>query len=214
MTADMNPDQINDPRVSDEALALMRRLVRLGPLYDNKVPKAALYLDDLIDTGQLPIFGDGEEGTLVPLAEAATRLGSQGGDLRESLHNLHAVGMLLLDTDNEYDIPVIRVVAQKPEKPGSPWRFQGDPYAVTAKTCIPDGIWEELPAEVAGAVMYLRMCRSQLQEPDPNEFGRREEVNGPAHARNLFAEALASGAVDEKGCEACPAGHLCTRTED
>lgn len=214
VTAGMNPDRIDDPRVSDEALALMKRLVRLGPLYGNKVPKAALYLDDLIDTGQLPVFGDGEKGTLLPLAEAAARFGSQNGDLRESLHNLHAAGMLLLDTDNDHDIAVIRVVAQKPGEPGGPWRFQGDPDAVTAKTCIPDGIWEDLPAEIAGAVMYLRMCRSQLQEPDPKKFGQHEGVNGTAHAKKLFAAALESGAVDEKGCEACPAGHLCTRTED
>ncbi|MFJ1958421.1 hypothetical protein ACIOGT_36140 [Streptomyces microflavus] len=174
----------------------------------------ALYLDDLIDTGQLPIFGYGEEGTLMPLAEAAARFGSQDGDLRESIHSLHAVGMLLLDTDNEHDVAVIRMVAQKPDAPGGPWRFQGDPEAVVAKTCFPDDIWEELPAEVAGAVMYLRMCRSQLQEPDPEEFGEREEVNGAAHANALFAAALKSGAVDKKGCEACPANHLCTRTED
>lgn len=61
---------------------------------------------------------------------------------------------------------------------------------------------------------YLRMCRSGLEEPDPEVYGQREGVNGTAHARELFAAALVSGAVDEKGCEACPAGHLCTRAED
>lgn len=213
VTAGMNPDRIDDPRVGDESIALMRRLVRLGPLYGNQVPRAALYLDNLIDTGQLPIFGAGEEGTLVPLAEAAAKLGSRDADPRELLHHLHAMGMLLVDTDNDHDLAVIRIVAQKPRKPGNPWRFEGDPSAVTATTCFPDRIWEELPAEVAWAVVYLRMCRSQLQEPDPEEFGRHEEVNGTAHARRLFAAALESGAVDEKGCDACPAGHLCTRAE-
>ncbi|WAU78486.1 hypothetical protein O1Q96_01250 (plasmid) [Streptomyces sp. Qhu-G9] len=213
VTAGMNPDQIDDPRVSDEARALMKRLARLGPLYGNKVPKAALYLDDLIDAGQLPIFGDGEEGTLLPLAEAAARFGSTG-NIRQSLHDLHALGALLVDTDDEHDIAFIRVVAKRPEEPGQPWRFQGDPDAVTAMTCMPNRIWEELPLEVAGAVAYLRMCRSRLEKPDPEAYSRREGMNGTAHARELFAAALASGAVDEKGCEACPAGHLCTRTED
>jgi hypothetical protein len=214
VSAGMNPDQIDDPRVGDEALALMKRLARLGPLYDNEVPKAALYLDDLIDTGQLPIFGDGETGTLMPLGEVAARFGSRSADIRESIHNLHAVGALLVDTDDEHDIAFIRMVAKRPEEPGQPWRFQGDPDAVTAMTCIPNRIWEELSAEVAGAVAYMRTCRSRLEEPDPVAYGRHEGVNGAVHARKLFAAALASGAVDEKGCEACPTGHLCTRTED
>jgi hypothetical protein len=212
VTADMNADQIDDPRVSDEARALMKRLARLGPLYGNKVPKAALYLDELIDTGQLPIFGDGEEGTLMPLAEAAARFGYTA-DMRQSVHRLHAVGALLVDTDDEHDIAFIRMVAKRPEEPGQPWRFQGDPDAVTAMTCMPNRIWDELPLEVAGAVAYLRMCRSGLEEPDAEAYGQHDGVNGAAHARELFAAALASGAVDEKGCEACPAGHLCTRTE-
>ncbi|MFC7830906.1 hypothetical protein [Streptomyces sp. NPDC057375] len=210
--AGMNLDQIDDPRVDGEALGLMKRLARLGPLYNSKVPKAALYLDDLIDTGRLPIFGDGEEGTLMPLAEAAERFGSTG-DLRESIHHLHALGALLIDTDAEHDLAFIRLVAKKPEEPGQPWRFQGDPDAVTAMTCIPNRVWEELPIEVAGTVAYMRTCRSQLERPDPEVYGRHEGVNGTEHAKELFAAALASGAVDEKGCEACPAGHLCTRTE-
>ncbi|MFJ2154208.1 hypothetical protein ACIOHB_36305 [Streptomyces microflavus] len=53
-----------------------------------------------------------------------------------------------------------------------------------------------------------------MQEPDAEEFGEREEVNGATHARELFSAALESGAVDKKGYEACPAGHLCTRTEN
>ncbi|MEV6810243.1 hypothetical protein [Streptomyces sp. NPDC051132] len=212
VTAGMDPDQIDDPRIGEEALALLKRLARLGPLYDSEVPKAALYLDDLIDTGQLPVFGDGEEGTVVPLAEAAAKFGLSG-DIRESIHNLHAAGVLLVDTGGEHNVAFVRLVARRPDEPGQSWRFQGDPDAVTAMTCIPNRVWEELPAEVAGAVAYLRMCRSQLEEPDPEEYGRREEVNGTARARKLFAAALASGAVDEKGCEACPAGHLCTRTE-
>ncbi|MFZ3562696.1 hypothetical protein ACOKM5_42955 [Streptomyces sp. BH097] len=213
VTAGMNPDQIHDPRLGEESLARRRRLARLGPLYDNTVPRAALHLDELIDTGHLPIFEDGKSGTLVPLAEAAAWCGSSG-DLRESVHRLHANGMLLVETDNEHNVPVIRLVAQKPAEPGQPWRFQGDPDAVTAQTCIPDNIWEDLPIDVAGAVAYMRMCRSQLEEPDPAAFGLHEGVNGTAHARKLFAAALASGAVDEKGCEACPTGHLCTRTEN
>ncbi|MGA5114814.1 hypothetical protein [Streptomyces pseudogriseolus] len=126
MAAGMNPDQIDDPRVDDHGRALMVRLARLGPLYGSEVPKAALYLDDLIDTGYLSIFCEGEEGTLVPLAEAAARFGTTA-DVRQSLHNLHAVGALLVDTDDEHDVAFIRLVAKRPEEPGQPWRFQGDP---------------------------------------------------------------------------------------
>ncbi|MFJ8762048.1 hypothetical protein [Streptomyces cyaneofuscatus] len=41
-----------------------------------------------------------------------------------------------------------------------------------------------------------------------------KEANGGAHTEELFVAAQESGAVDQKGCEACPAGHLCTRTEN
>jgi len=213
VTADMDSDLIVDPQLDGEALDLLKRMARLGPLYGNRLPKAALYLDELIDTGKLPVFGHGtQKGTLLPLAEAAAWMGAEG-DLRASIHRLHAVGALLVDTDDEHDLAFIRLVAKRPEEPGQPWRFQGDPDAVTATTCIPNRIWEELPLEVAGAVAYLRTCQSQLEDPDPEAFGQHDGVNGTDHARKLFAAARESGAVDEKGCEACPVGHLCTRTE-
>jgi hypothetical protein len=210
----MNAEQIDDPRVTDEALALMRRLADLGPLYEHRVPKAALYLDDLIDSGRLPIFGAGDEGTVVPIEEMVRLFGGRPeGEVRESIHNLHASGALLVFTDDEHDVSYVRVVAKRPDEPGQPWRFQGDPEAVTATTCIPSHIWEDLPIDVAAAVAFMRTCRSRLEEPDPEVYGRHKGVNGPEHAKKLFAAALASGFVDEKGCEACPTGHLCTRTE-
>ncbi|MFE1781268.1 hypothetical protein ACFW9F_01405 [Streptomyces sp. NPDC059506] len=191
----------------------MRRLADLGPLYGGRVPKAALYLDELIDSGHLPML-QGEEGSLVPVEEMAALMGgTDGGGIRESLHNLHAVGALLVVTGPDEDVAGVRLVAKRPDAPGQPWQFVGDPDVVAAATCIPNRIWDELSLEVASTVAFMRSCRARLEEPDPEEYGRHEGVNGVEHARELFAAALASGYVDEKGCEACPAGHLCTRAE-
>ncbi|MGW6586329.1 hypothetical protein [Streptomyces globisporus] len=74
------------------------------------------------------------DGPLVPLAEAAARFGFRDGDLRGSIHGLHLVGMLLLDTDHEHDVVIIRMVSQTPEAPGNP--FRGDPDAVIAQACL------------------------------------------------------------------------------
>ena len=216
VSPDMDPSGIDDPRLGAEAMELMHRFARLGPLYDGKVPMAAVLLDGLLDTGHLPVFGHEESGSLVPLEEVTARWFSDvpPDAVRDSLHRLHAAGALLVFSHDEHDVSYVRLVAKKPEEPGQPWHFQVDPDAVTATTCIPNHIWEDLTVDVAAAVAFMRTCRSRLEEPDPEVYGKHNGVNGTEHAKELFAAALASGYVDEKGCEACPTGHLCTRTDD
>lgn len=210
--AGLDPGAINDPRVKGEHLEMMARIARLGPIYGGRMPEAALVLDMLIDGGQLPIAEGEENGVLVPMAELAERFGA-AGDIRETIHRLHSAGMLLVVDGPDDESSFVRMVMQKPAEPGQPWRFVGDPDAVVAMTCLPDGMWDALPTEVAATVAYMRSRQGQLEEPDPAEYGTHEGVNGEAHARELFAAAQESGWVDYKGCGACPAGHLCTREE-
>ncbi|MFE1949893.1 hypothetical protein ACFW9D_05425 [Streptomyces sp. NPDC059524] len=203
---------VNDPRLSTESIELMRRVQRISTSYNGLVPVAAIHLDMLIDDGQLPIF-QGDSGNMIPIEEMAAAQGSTGTEaIREAIHNLHAHGALMVFQDEEHEAIYVRMVAQRPEEPGDAWKFAGDPDAVVASTCIPDHIWKDLPQDVAAAVVFMRSCRSRLEEPDPEVYGTHESVNGTEHAKELFAAALASGAVDEKGCEACPCGHLCTRS--
>lgn len=204
----------SDPQITAEAVALMDCINRIGPLYAWDVPKAALYLDRLIDTGSLPIFQGESEGTLVPIEEMAAAQGGASPDqIRESIHNLHAAGALLVFTDPEHDISYVRMVAKRPQEPGAPWQFAGDPDLVASTVCLPDHMWQELPVDVAAAVGFMRACQAQLEKPDPAVYGTHKGVNGTEHARQLFDEAKASGFVDYKGCDACPTGHLCTRSE-
>lgn len=210
---DMAPSAVEgDARLSAEAVDFMHRIARLSPVYGRSMPKAALLLDTLIDGGQLPVFGHDDNGELVPVEELAAQMGSGPGDVRESLHSLHAVGALLVFVEDE--TAYVRIVAQRPAEPGDPWQFMGDPGAAVATTCVPHQMLEELPVDVAGAAMFMRSRRSQLREPDPAEFGKRPDVGGEDQARKLFEAATASGWVDYKGCDACPTGHLCTRESE
>lgn len=213
----MNASAINDPRLQADAVDLLHRLARLGPLYANSVPKAALLLDTLIDTGHLPVIEgeDGTEASLIPVNEiASARTGMTAENVRESLHNLHANGMFLVVPDEEHDISLVRFVAKKPSEPGGTWHFAGEAGLSTRQVCLPNEMWEKLPVDVAAAVGFIRAHEAQLSEPDPKVYGTHAGVNGTKHARELFAAARASGYVDYKGCDACPAGHLCTRSDD
>ncbi|MFD7319496.1 hypothetical protein ACFV9D_00140 [Streptomyces sp. NPDC059875] len=210
----MDATKLNAPSLSEEATDLMRRLAVLGPVYGNSVPRAALSLDQLIDTGRLPIIGPDGTGTMIPVEELAPRQhGASREEVRESIHQLHSVGALLVEDSEEQEVSYVRMVAKRPSEPGEKWHFAGEPGVAVATTCVPTEMWGEIPSDVATAVMFLRSCRSQLREPDPDEYGRHASVNGPDHARELFAAAEASGYVDFKGCDACPAGHLCTRED-
>ncbi|MBL1120473.1 hypothetical protein JK364_50515 [Streptomyces sp. 110] len=55
---------------------------------------------------------------------------------------------------------------------------------------------------------------ADLEEPDAEEFGQLDGVNGPDHARQLFAAVEAGGLLDYRGCEACPAACLCPRSQE
>ena len=215
VSPDMDPSGINDPRLTGEALELMHCFARLGPLYNGKVPMAAVFLDGLIDTGHLPLFGHDDSGQLVPIEEMAARMyGDVSHDsVRDSLHRLHAAGALLVFSHEEHDVSYVRIVAKRPDEPGDPWQFVGDPDLVASTVCLPTNVSEVLPLDVAATVLYMRGCRSRLEEPNPADYAEHEGVNGLENAKELFAAALASGYVDEKGCEACPAGHLCTRSD-
>ncbi|MFD0422607.1 hypothetical protein [Streptomyces parvus] len=213
----MDASEVDDPRLGPEAIDLMRRLALLAPSYDHVVPRAALLLDTVIDTGQLPVISqDGAtEATLVPIGKVASeRPGMSAADVRESLHNLHAHGAFLVIPDEEHGVPLIRFVAKKPTEPGGTWHFQGEPGLSTRQVCMPTEMWEELPTDVAAAVGFIRAHKAQLTEPDPEIYGTHAGVNGTRHARKLFAAARASGYIEYAGCDACPAGHLCTRTAE
>ncbi|MEU6925553.1 hypothetical protein [Streptomyces sp. NPDC046631] len=212
----MDASRIQDPRVQGEALDMMHRLARLGPLYGYKVPKAAIFLDTVIDTGHLAVLEgpvDADAGRLIPIQDIAAAHPEFSNDgIRESIHRLHAAAALLVVTDEQHDVPFVRFVAKKPEQPGGEWSFIGDPDLVASTVCMPGEMWNELSLDVAAAVCFIRASNAQLQTADPAAYGTHNGVNGTEHARELFAAAHASGFVDYKGCEACPAGHLCTRT--
>lgn len=211
----MSTSGINDSRLGQEARDMMHRLARLGPLYGSQVPQAALLLDMVIDTGHLPIMeGDDGTATLIPVGEiAASRTEMSESEVRDSLHNLHANGAFLVLPDSEHDVSLIRFVAKKPEEPGETWHFMGDPDVAVRTVCLTDDMWNQLPSDVAATVAFIRSHDAQLSEPDPKVYGTHEGVNGTEHARELFAAARASGFVDYRGCSACPAGHLCTRSD-
>ncbi|MEU3006646.1 hypothetical protein [Streptomyces sp. NPDC007020] len=213
----MDVSTVDDPRLGPEAIDLMRRLALLGPSYDHEVPHAALLLDTIIDTGQLPVASrrDATEATLVPIDEVASaRPGMNAAAVRESLHSLHAHGAFLVVPDEEYGVPLICFVAKKPTEPGGTWHFQGEPGLSTRQVCMPTEMWDELPTDVAAAVGFIRAHEAQLSEPDPEVYGTHTGVDGTQHARELFAAARASGYVEYAGCDACPTGHLCTRTAE
>lgn len=62
-----------DPRISEGARELLDTLMRLGPRYRNSVPMAAVYLDQNITSGEIPLALPNQPGriTMVPLAELA-----------------------------------------------------------------------------------------------------------------------------------------------
>lgn len=205
---------MHDPELTDDARDMVVRMVRLGPLYDYVLPTCALNLDVAIDTGKLGLIVGDNEGVLVTVEELASRFNRTvtEADVRESIHRLHAGGAMLVQFHD--DTPLVCIVAKRPEEPGEPWIFHGAPESVNLPSvCIPSRAHEQLTLEQLGALMYIRAQQAALEEPDPEEFGKFDRVDGPNHARQLFAEVEATGWLDYRGCEACPAGHLCSRNE-
>ncbi|MFF4735071.1 hypothetical protein ACFY2W_04095 [Streptomyces sp. NPDC001262] len=205
---------VDDPELTDDARDLMVRMARLGPLYDYELPMCALNLDTAIDTGKLGLILGDNEGVLVTVEELAGRFGRAvtEAEVRESIHRLHADGAMLVQFHE--DTPLVRIVAKKPKEPGDPWLFHGAPECTNLPSvCIPSRAREQLTLEQLGALMYMRAQHAALDEPDPEAFGQFDGIGGPAHARRLFAEIEATGWLNYRGCEACPAGHLCSRSE-
>lgn len=210
----MDVSKVQDPGLTAEALDLMHRLARLGPLYGYRVPQAAILLDFAIDARHLPVLNDGKTGTLLTLEEiAAAQGGTSEDEIRELIHNLHAAGALLVGHDDEHDAAYVRIVMKRPDQPGGTWHFMGETDVPVATVCLPQDVWQELSPDVAAAVAYIRSCEARLEEPDPAAYGTHKGVNGVKHATELFAAARDSGYVDYKGCDVCPAGHLCTRED-
>ncbi|MFF5973954.1 hypothetical protein ACFY7C_20725 [Streptomyces sp. NPDC012769] len=118
---------------------------------------------------------------------------------------------LVADEDSED----VRLSTHRPPAVGAePWAFVGEGNAAAAGTCLPDAMLNGLPLDVVGAVTYLRGCRALLQEPTFGDFAERFRDLTTDEARSLWDAAWASGFVDDKGCEACPSAHLCTRSAE
>lgn len=206
-----------DPRLSAESVELMQRIARLAGPYGRQVPMAAVLLDTVMDTGFLPLQ-KGKETVMVPLDDAARMLGTttvETASVRESVHQLHSVGALLVQYADEEEIAVARIVAQRPQHPGEPWIFADEDIAATVpSTCIPNGAAEALSTEEFAAYAYLRSHEAQGTTASAEEFAHSTDwVTGPDHAQQLFTAVADSGWLEKKGCAACPTGHLCERNQ-
>lgn len=140
-----HPTARYDDRLDDGAKDLADTIVKLGPRYNYLVPMAAIYLDALIATGEVPIAVTGQPGYArpMPLKELAAGVSTQENldRMREqfpdaglpetaelmtddaaafSLHQLHFHGLLVMDNDH-----IMNMVVQKPER-GKPWVLNGD----------------------------------------------------------------------------------------
>ncbi|MFC8094652.1 hypothetical protein [Streptomyces sp. NPDC057301] len=180
----------SDPRISADALDLMQRLARLAKPYAGRVPQAALMLDMALDSGFLPLR-QGDGGIMVPLDEAAAMLPSawraHAGSVdvhqvRESVHELHGVGALLMELVE--DTAIGRLVARRPEHRGEPWVFvDEEPEKVGPKTCLPNGAVAELTSEEFAAFGYLRSCEAAGDEATAgtsvNGWAGRWKWSGP-----------------------------------
>ncbi|MFD4198805.1 hypothetical protein [Amycolatopsis thermoflava] len=206
--AGFDPEQAAaDPRLSPQAVDLMRRLTGLRPAYGPKIPLQAVWLDMALDRGVLRLRRpDGSVGNL-PAGELADMFGgaAEVTDVRNAVHELHAAGMLLVEPDGEDDT-VLRVVVGRPAKPGDPWLFGGDIASdLVPKTCIP-GDPQTLGAKECAALAYLRSHLAEGTTGTAEEYAGFEGVGSVERARELF-DAVAD-LVDARGCPACPTAHL------
>lgn len=140
-----HPTARYDERLGEEAKDLADTIVKLGPRYNYMVPMAAVYLDMMIASGEVPVAVTGQPGYVqpVPINELAAGVSRQENldRLREQypeaelaekaelvtddaaayhLHQLHFHGLLVLDNDH-----VVNMVVEKPER-GKPWVLNGD----------------------------------------------------------------------------------------
>lgn len=112
-------DAVVPADMPEDAAAVYAMVVALAPLYQGKVPLAAVLLEQQIRGGVLHLAHDGGGVSAVPMPDMATVLAdtaeyflgeplpaADGAEPRELLHQLHALGALVLDDDQ-----VIRLVA-------------------------------------------------------------------------------------------------------
>ncbi|MFE5095284.1 hypothetical protein ACFRCI_34245 [Streptomyces sp. NPDC056638] len=88
---------------------------------------AALHFDAAIDTGKSGLLMGDDAATRLTVDDLASRMGAQvaGSEERESIHGLPAAGAVLA-AEHE-DLPLLRVVAGQPRKPGEPRISAGSP---------------------------------------------------------------------------------------
>jgi len=102
-----------DPDVSD----LTRRMPYLASIYGRMIPvEAAWHLDRYLDDGDLPVqWTEDDPVTMVPAAQLAPVAdGSPAVEVRIAIHDLHAMGYLMLADDGT----VIPLVPGKPDLDG------------------------------------------------------------------------------------------------
>ncbi|WP_240449897.1 hypothetical protein [Streptomyces sp. S1] len=91
------------------------------------MPRAAIGLDLLIDNAALPVVGPDGTGTSFPVENLVSRCRGEGPEeIRETVHRLHAAGVLLAEEGGEHDALRVRMVAERPGAPGGTWRFGGE----------------------------------------------------------------------------------------
>ncbi|MGW2401802.1 hypothetical protein ACWCYY_35135 [Kitasatospora sp. NPDC001664] len=210
----VDPDALAaDPTVSAEAVDLLRRLLRLRPVYGKSIPQQAIVLDQLVDVGTLPLQRPDGEVIAVPVGELAARMGRvPAGDVRGHVHELHSYGMILVGEHQDLPAPVVRLVVGKPAKPGEPWLFGGDIASdLVPKACIPVDPATMSPAEFS-ALAYLRAHLSEGTTGTVEEYAGFNGVGTVKRAQELF-DAVAH-LVDVRGCPSCPTAHLCTRDKN
>lgn len=198
-----------------EARDLAERIRRLGPVYGGHVPHAALLLDMAVDAGAVTIQRPGEAPLAVPVAAiVAGQQGQTPDGARRALHDLHAAGAFLITTEQAGPggprTAVVRFVAKRPAAPGEAWALAGDGPVAEPSLCLPAAMSRDLDPATVSAVIYLRSKQARLEDPDPAEYAVLTGLDVP-DVEDVFAGARDSGLVDYRGCEACPAGHLCTR---
>jgi hypothetical protein len=201
----------DDPRLGREARDILHRVERLMPTYQGLLPMQAVQLDMMLDKEAVPFCYGEERFSLIPLQEVAKALSIEAdADVRASFHQLHAAGALLIEERD--DVSLVRIVSQRPTRPGDPWAFQGGPEEhLVPKTCVPAQPGE-LSADEFAALAFVRMHMSEGTEPDPADFARHEGIGSVERASQLFAAVAERAQV--RGCSACPTAHLCTRVDE
>ncbi|MEU1668528.1 hypothetical protein ABZ547_34100 [Streptomyces sparsogenes] len=205
-----------DPRLTglpDDAADLLERMSRIAPLYGGSMPLQAVWLDLLMDTGQIPLQSPGstDRYSLFSLDECANRMQLPGGgSVRDSFHRLHAAGALLVEAVE--DVYVVKMVAGRPERPGDRWIFAGEAEAdLVPQVCIPAHP-DELGPERFAALGYVRAHMERGTEATAEEYATFDRVQSVAHARELLDSV--AHLADRRGCAACPSAHLCTREKE